>query len=518
MDILVPRARPAGRPAPADRRPGWIYRALGVEPVINCAGVRTNHGGSSPAPDVLAAMAAAADAFVDLDELAEGAGRRVAELTGAEWGIVTAGSAAALALATAACIAGNDPALMLRLPHVQGAPNRVVIPADQRFDYDGAIRMAGAEIVAVASVAELAAVIDDKVVMICVLGRSGPQTLLPLHDIVPLARKANVPILVDAAGLRPDRPDRWLSRGASLVAYSCGKYLRGPQSTGLLLGSGPLCRAAWLNGAPHQAFGRPMKVGKEEIVGAIAAVERWFRLGDMAGAAGAHEEALCTRRLTLLADALAGAPGIATTLIPAGASVSVPRLRVSWTRAASSRTGEDLRRALLASSPRVLIHDFWAGEDFVVLDAFNLHGDDEVLLVARMLARALGEGGRRRAVAEAPAAETDLTGEWQLSIAFLHRDRGDRLRLAQHGDRLGGEQVAAGSTGSVSGHVAGRRVSFTAVHRHVPMSHYYSFEGMAAPDGALHGTVRLGAAADEHRGPVFIGQFGEARWRAVRMA
>src|SRR5580692_7716011 len=123
------------------------YQALGVRPFINCCSVRTMHGGSLMLPQVRAAIDAASRQFVNLDELMEAAGTRIAELTGAEWGIVTCGSAAAVALGTAACVAGNDPVRMLRLPFTDGMVNRVIIPSQQRFAYDQAVRMCGCPIV-----------------------------------------------------------------------------------------------------------------------------------------------------------------------------------------------------------------------------------------------------------------------------------------------------------------------------------------------------------------------------------
>ncbi|MFK4654339.1 seryl-tRNA(Sec) selenium transferase [Bradyrhizobium japonicum] len=254
----------------------WIFREIGVEPFIQCAGVRTLYGASNPSDEVIAAMDAAAEAFVDMDELAEAAGRRLAELTGAEWGVITAGTAATLALATAACIAGNNPELMLRLPETSGLPNKVLIPSDQRFSYEQAIRIAGGEIVSVATVERLAEALDGSAAMICLLGRMDSASVLPLSAAVPLARANRVPILVEAAGLSPEKPDRWVKCGADLVVYAGGKYLRAPQSTAIVLGRERLCKAIWWNGAPHQAFGRAMKLGKEEIVGAVVALDRWI--------------------------------------------------------------------------------------------------------------------------------------------------------------------------------------------------------------------------------------------------
>ncbi|WP_052435594.1 hypothetical protein [Bradyrhizobium japonicum] len=214
-----------------ERERGWIFREIGVEPFIQCAGVRTLYGASNRSDEVIAAMNAAVEAFVDMDELAEAAGRRLAELRGAEWGVITAGTAATLALATAACIAGNNPELMLRLPETSGLPNKVLMPSDQRFSYEQAIRIAGDEIVSVATVERLAEALDGSAAMICLLGRLDSASVLPLRAAVPLARENGGPILVEAAGLSLEKPDRWVKCGADLVVYAGGKFFRAPQST-----------------------------------------------------------------------------------------------------------------------------------------------------------------------------------------------------------------------------------------------------------------------------------------------
>ena len=160
------------------------YLALGVRPFINCCSVRTMHGGSLMLPRVRAAMDAASRQFVNLDELMEAAGKRLAELTGAEWGIVTCGSAAAVALASAACVAGNDPVRMLRLPFTDGWVNRVILPKNQRFAYDQAIRMVGAHIVEIDSVADLEAALREPVAMVAILGTNEEFSKVRLEEIV----------------------------------------------------------------------------------------------------------------------------------------------------------------------------------------------------------------------------------------------------------------------------------------------------------------------------------------------
>src|SRR5437667_293545 len=220
------------------------YVVLGVRPFINCCSVRTMHGGSLMLPQVRDAMAEASRHFVNLDELMEAAGQRLAELTGAEWGIVTCGSAAAVALGTAACIAGNDPVKMLRLPFTDGMVNRVIMPRNHRFAYDQAIRMAGAHVVEIGSRAELDVALAEPVAMMAVLGNQEASSKVRLEELVAAARPRGIPVMVDAASEQLERPVPYLARGADLAVYSGGKYLRGPQTSGLLLGSKALIQAA----------------------------------------------------------------------------------------------------------------------------------------------------------------------------------------------------------------------------------------------------------------------------------
>lgn len=491
---------------------GWIYRRLGVEPLINCAGVRTNYGGSNPNEDVLAAMASAADAFVDLDELAEAIGRRIAALTGAGWGIVTAGTAAGLSLATAACIAGNDPELMVRLPNTWGMRRRVVIPAGQRFDYDHAIRMVGAEIVTVADDQQLIAALDSETTgMVCVLARSDAGGGFSLQRISQLARCRRIPVLVDAAGLVPARPDPWLARGADLVVYSGGKYLRGPQSTGFLVGHEGLCRAAWLNGPPHQAFGRALKIGKEEMVGALVALERCL------GRGMADERARWQGRLDVIRAAVECLRGVSVESVASSASVTAERMRISWDLGEIPLDAETLRRHLLAQRPRVLLHDFWSTPNSIVVDPVNLT-DAEAPIAATAIAAALSGLSTRGTHEPADASPgIDPSGRWMVSIAFQHAQAQHifDLQADAQGNVVGRHEGRRG-TGTVTGRVQGDRVDLVARHAMEPMSLYYTFAG-AMRDGAMSGDALLGAAADEHCGPVFKSQFGSASWTARRL-
>lgn len=494
-----------------NRTPGWIYREIGVDPFIQCAGVRTIYGASNPSEEVIAAMNAAAEAFVDMDELAEAAGRRMAELTGAEWGVITAGTAATLALATAACIAGNNPELMLRLPDTSGLCNKVLIPSDQRFAYEQAIRVAGAEIVSAGTTEGLEQALDGSVAMICLLGRKDATSVLPLSSLLPFARARGVPILVDAAGLSPGKPDHWIQNGADLVVYAGGKYVRAPQSTAIVLGSERLCKAIWWNGAPHQAFGRSMKVGKEEIIGALLALDRWINFQS-----ARDERDQWLPRLKRIEAHLNLLPGVATEVLSSTDSVTAIRLKVTWDAGAIPFDAEDLRLALLQQRPRILIHDFWSTPGSIVLDPVNV-SNDEAEIVGRALATAFRQPDSIAQTVSQLGAEVDISGSWCVEMKFLHGSATHHIDLQQSGGTIFGVHHAESSTGIVSGHVHGRTIRFEAAHERMPIWLFYRFEGEFAEDGSIRGPVRLGGTAKEHVGPVFKGQFGYAEWHATRV-
>src|SRR4051812_40968338 len=343
------------------------YLMLGVRPFINCCSVRTMHGGSLMLPQVREAMAEASRYFVNLDELMEAAGQRLAELTGAEWGIVTCGSAAAVALGTAACVAGNDPVKMVRLPFTEGMVNRAIIPTKQRFAYDQAVRMIGCSIVEIDTREQLDRALDEPVALVVLLGKQEHLSSVRLEEIASVCRPRGIPILVDAASEHIERPSPWLKRGADLVVYSGGKFLRGPQTSGLLLGNRRLVEAAWRNGSPHQALGRPMKVSKEDIVGVVAALEYWF---------GERDEEAERRKwdqdLAIIAERFGAIDGVQSEVLTPSGVDKVPRLKVVWDRVRFPIDGNGLRVAVLDGEPRVMLDDNSATDDSLAIDPFQL--------------------------------------------------------------------------------------------------------------------------------------------------
>ncbi len=484
------------------------YAALGVRPFINCCSVRTMHGGSLMLPQVREAIDAASRRFVNLDELMEAAGRRIAELTGAEWGIVTCGSAAAVALGTAACVAGNDPVKMVRLPFTDGMVNRVIIPTKQRFAYDQAVRMIGCHIVEIDTREELDRALDEPVAMVCLLGKQEHLSAVRLEEIASVCRPRGIPIMVDAASEHIERPSPWLARGADLVIYSGGKFLRGPQTSGLLLGSKPLVEAAWRNGSPHQALGRPMKVSKEDIVGVVAALEYWF---------GERDEAAERRKwdsdLATIAERFGALDGVRGELLEPSGVDKVPRLKVVWDRPRFPLDGLGLRQAVLDGEPRIMLDDNSATDNSLAIDPFQLQPGEAAQVGDAIVVALRASLTNRPPATRAPAPK--VAGEWELRVAFMHGVRMHRLALEQTGGDIAGRQRSAQFEGPVSGEIDGGRIQFSFAGRHEAATISYRFEGRVM-DSEMEGTVLLGAASDQNQGIVNRTQFGAGTWRAHR--
>ena len=272
---MVETAGAAGGDWPA------IYDRIGVRPIVNGRGATTAVGGTLMRPETLAAMTEAARAFVVLDELNARVGNRIAELTGAEAGYVTSGSAAGMALAAAACIAGADPERIRRLPDSDGLPNEIVIHRAHRINYDQMFRLGGGKLVEIGLAQgtarwELERAIGERTVAVAWIdSRAVGPGALPFPTVVEIAHARRLPVIVDAASTLPpvDHLRRWTRDGADLVIYSGGKGIRGPQDSGLLAGRGDLIAAAAANGSPHAGIGRGMKVSKEAMVGLWIALD-----------------------------------------------------------------------------------------------------------------------------------------------------------------------------------------------------------------------------------------------------
>jgi L-seryl-tRNA(Ser) seleniumtransferase len=258
------------------------YQQLGIKQIINAAATLTRLGGSRMPPPVVEAMAAGAQAFVDLPELQARVGARIAELTQNEACYVASGAAAGIALATAACIAGEEPAAIAAFPQLNGRKNTVIVHRCQRNGYDYAIRQTGVRLAEIGLPQatqrwELeAAITPQTACVVYFAGEHFARGALPLPEVIAIAHARGVPVLVDAAAQIPPIANLWhftAELGADVAIFSGGKGLRGPQPTGLVLGRADLIAACQANGNPNSSIGRPMKVGKEELLGILAAVE-----------------------------------------------------------------------------------------------------------------------------------------------------------------------------------------------------------------------------------------------------
>jgi L-seryl-tRNA(Ser) seleniumtransferase len=260
-----------------------IYDHIGVRTIINAAGATTAVGGSLMPQEVIDAMISASRSFVVIDELNRAVGKKIAEVTGAEDGYVTAGSAAAMLVAVAGCIAGTDPVKIRKLPNSEGLANEVIIHRMHRIGYDQMFRAAGGKLVEIGmprktEAWELEDAINEKTA--CVVWIDSPATgpgPLDFAELVEIAHRRGVPVVVDAASTLPPRRHitRWLEQGADLAIYSGGKGIRGPQDSGVLAGRADLIAAARANGAPNTGVGRAAKVSKEAMAGLYVALDRF---------------------------------------------------------------------------------------------------------------------------------------------------------------------------------------------------------------------------------------------------
>ena len=261
---------------------GRYYEQLGIRPVINASATLTALGGSLMPDEVVAAMGSAARSFIDLQQLQDRVGARLAELTGNEAGFVSCGAAAGITLAVAACLVGADPEQRHAFPDISHlSRDEVVIARRQRNAYDYAARVTGARILETdGTPAGLQSVLTARTA--CVLVFAGFHYGVDHESVrqtVAVARCHGVPVLVDAAAQIPPVSSLWTftrDDGADAVIVSGGKGLRGPQASGLVLGSEAIVAGCRANGNPNSAIGRSMKVGKEELVGLLAAVERYL--------------------------------------------------------------------------------------------------------------------------------------------------------------------------------------------------------------------------------------------------
>ena len=368
-----------------------IYGALGVKPAIVASGSTTAYGGSKLRPEVLDSMEKASRTMVNMDDLNVAAGKVIAEVTGAEAGLVTSGSAGGLVLQAAAVMAGSDPASMAKLPKSDGLKNEIIMHTSHRFPYDQCYTATGATIVNIGDGRrchpwELEAAINENTAAIAYLF-SGfiSRRALPIEQVVEIAHSRDVPVIVDAASYLPPRANlrRFIDAGADMVQFSGGKAVRGPQGTGILAGRGDLIEAAYANASPHQFIGRGMKVAKEEIIGLVEALQIF--VDEDEDAENRRFREMCQQ----VVDALIEAPGLEVSVKHDEWDYLTPIAVMRFTRDWRGPSRDEVDAAMAAGDPPIYLHNIHNPDELAV-DPFNLDERELDVVIRRLREELLG--------------------------------------------------------------------------------------------------------------------------------
>jgi L-seryl-tRNA(Ser) seleniumtransferase len=367
-----------------------IYERLGVRRVIHASGTTTRYGGSILRPEALEVMREASHTLVNLDELNAAAGAAIARMLDTEAAFVTAGASSGLILQAAACIAGDDPAKITRLPDTRGMKNEIVIQRAHRFAYDQAYRVAGGVLVEIGLARrtqpyELEDAITERTAAVAYLISpfTSPPGILSLTQTLEIAHRRGVPVIVDAASMLPPRENltKFLRLGADLVSFSGGKGIRGPQSTGILAGRRDLVRAVTLNASPNQALVRAAKTSKEEIAGLVVALELFM----------AEDEAAEMKRYrdvcTTVAEKLADIPGLRVVVEQDPVNRVLPHAVVYFTEEWTGPSGQAVQVALAKGEPHIYVQQgaHQGGYfDEIAVDPINLQPGDELVVAKRL--------------------------------------------------------------------------------------------------------------------------------------
>jgi len=481
-----------------------IYSSLGVRPVINGRGTITIIGGCRMLPEVDKAMHEATLDYVEIDELMEGVGKRLAKLTGAEWGMVTTGATGALILAAAGIVTGGDPDKLWQLPDLTGMRNEVIIPKYSWTAYESAVSGVGVKLITVENLSELEEAFGPRTAMVIVLAGSrsmnGP---LSLREIVSLAKPRGVPILVDAAAEGLPVPNPHIALGADLVAYSGGKYLSGPQCAGLLIGRKDLIKAAWVTSSPHHGFGRGYKVGREEILGMLAAVEMWMKRDH------ARENEIWTKSLEYIASRLI-IQGVHTEIRqPKRGELSnpSPSLYVQWDTSRIPLTGDDVEKLLWDANPRVAVSGAGSFLPFppntkpnILINTSQLKTGEERIIADRVFTILSNPPKKQKTII--PAA-FDLTGEWDLEMKFATGSAIQKFVFKQNGNDLAGTHYGSLAPRDLAGTFDGHDIMIRSSYTQKGTRLNFEFTGRVSDVDSMEGKVSLS-------------EYGMATWKAKR--
>ncbi len=357
-----------------------IYEQLGVRTFINAAGTYTMFSGSLLHPEVRKAMDEASRAYVSIEELQQICGDRIAAATGAEAALITSGCAAALMLATAACVAGEDEDAIRRVPDTSGLRNEVIFVKEHRFGYDHAIRNVGAKIVEAETGAEIREAIGERTAMLFFLNFANDRGPVSREEVAAIGKEKDIPTLIDAAADLPpvSNLSAYIEMGYDLVAFSGGKALRGPQCSGLLMGRKDLIRAAYRNGPPFgNTIGRIAKVGKEEIVGLTRAVEVYLAKDHAA------EWDRWESHVSHIGAAVSSIEGVRSERFVPEIANQVPHLAIEWDSRVVDLTRDAFVRELREGEPSIEVRPSDPAEPRLEIGVWMMDGDEYRIVASR---------------------------------------------------------------------------------------------------------------------------------------
>ncbi|HYK48364.1 MAG TPA: aminotransferase class V-fold PLP-dependent enzyme [Terriglobales bacterium] len=391
--ILAPRklfSTPAGGNADVSGfgQTGNPYDELGIPTVINCEGTMTVLGGSILRPELEAVMAMAGRHFVSIPDLEVAAGKRIAEMLKLPDGytaLVTSGAAAAIQSGLAGILTGDNEALIRQLPDLAGMKSEVIIQKSHRNPFDHQLRSTGIKLVEIETRDQLRHAVSDRTAMMHFTNFANGAGQIKVDEWVKLAKQYNVPCMNDAAADTPPVSHLWdyTNMGYDLVTFSGGKAMRGPQCAGLLVGRKDLVAYALLNNSPHEdTLGRSQKVGKEEIIGMVKALEIYLREDHDALAKEWQD------RLGRISAELTKIPGVSTSFFTPDIANHVPHMQISWD-AKISLTPQQVSKSLRSGKPSIVIGG-GEGRPGLTMCSFMLQpGEDKI--VAEQLSRVLRE-------------------------------------------------------------------------------------------------------------------------------
>ncbi|MDA1050489.1 MAG: aminotransferase class V-fold PLP-dependent enzyme [Planctomycetota bacterium] len=362
--------------------PPDVYQSLGIRPIINAAGTITALGGSLMPPEVVAAWTAAARSFVSLTELQDRVGEKIAERLGVEAALVTTGAAGGIVVGTAAALTHRDRSFVERLPLPAEMDLQVVRQASHRECYDNQVKACGVRLVDVETREDLERAINQRTVMMFSYNVHEGESKIPQREWVEVARRNNIPTLLDAAADAPplDALSKYNRIGYDMVVFSGGKAIRGPQDAGLLLGRKDLIEAAKLNTAPRCGnIGRGMKVSKEDMVAMWAAIERFVSLDHEA------EQREWERRIATIENALASIPTVETKRIVPPIANHVPHLLILWDEQRVRVTPAQVKDQLADGDPSIVtarVHG--TGDKGFLVSVFMLQPNEDTIVAARL--------------------------------------------------------------------------------------------------------------------------------------